>query len=173
MEKKMIRKRKKILVWTGLLLLVLLLPSCAGGAAPAGEPVPAGEPAPQNKASFDDVLGRDWVLDEVKIGNSAVRIDRTKPGAANVYTLRFEAERLGGVGAPNRYFGPYTLGDDNALSIGTVASTLMAALFENEDLREHDYYGYLNKAYRWDLQNGKLELYTRSETGTEVVLIYH
>jgi hypothetical protein len=53
-----------------------------------------------------------------------------------------------------------------------VAATLMAPLFENEDLKESDYFNFLQRVSRWELQNGRLELYTTAENGSQVVLIF-
>jgi len=155
---------KKIIHCIGFLICALTLPSCAGGAA-----AKSGEGFDKD---FDRVLGRDWILEEFTSGSVTVRIDRTEPVGIDIYSLRFDVERLGGVGAPNRYFAYYTAGKDNALSIGMISSTRMATIFENENLREYDYFGLLQKVYRWDLLNGKLELYTSGETGNDAVLIF-
>jgi heat shock protein HslJ len=175
----MLRKLKHHLF---MLLFVLIAVSCAGDLTskaagnsaikdsedPAVED--SGNPVPISRANIADIQDKDWYLTEIKSNTGTVRIDRTKPGAAEVYTIRFEAERLGGMGAPNRFFAPFTAGEANALSIGMMASTLMVPLFENEDLKEQEYYNYLNRVNRWDLRNGTLELYTTSENGSQVVL---
>ena len=156
MEKKM----KKVLVYICFLLCAFMAPSFAGG-----EEV-------KDSANFEEILGRNWILEEFKNGSVIVSIDRTKPIGIDIYSLRFDAQRISGVGAPNRYFAPYTLGEGNYLSIGMVGNTRMGPIFENEKLWEQDYFSYLRKAYRWDLQDGKLKLYTRSETNNEVILIF-
>ena len=168
----MIRKIKKIFICAGFLLCALMASSCAGGAAVNSEAGSNDAAAAKVSANFNDVQGKDWLLEEFKTGSVTVRIDRTKPEDADIYSLRFDAERAAGKGAPNRYTAPYTKGDGNALSIGLGATTLMAPLFENKDLREHDYFTYLNKTQRWDLRNGKLELFSRNEACNEVVLVY-
>jgi hypothetical protein len=48
----------------------------------------------------------------------------------------------------------------------------MAPLREPEGLKEREYFGYLSKAYHWDIKDGKLELLTKSEDGKDVVLVY-
>ena len=169
MVKKM-RKSQFLMV----LLVVMIMPAWAsgaidtaqGGAARVGTAV-------QSTASMADIQGRDWVLAELRSASATVRINRTRPGAADVYTLRFDTERLSGAAAPNRYFAPYTSGPGGTLSIGMVAGTLMAPLFENEDLREHEYFGYLNRVNRWELRGGNLELHTSSENGAAAVLVFH
>jgi heat shock protein HslJ len=120
--------------------------------------------------SFSDIQGKDWVLEEVRINSATVRINR--PNNAEAFTIRFEDDRVGGIGFPNRYFGPYTAGEGNSLSIGNMVSTMMAPLFEIEGLREHEYYGYLSKVKSWAIRNGKLELTTAGANGEAVVLIY-
>ena len=122
-----------------VLMLLIVLAACAGGAATNGSANIASTPETASiaavTASITDIQDRDWFLAELRRGSETIRIDRTRPGAEDVYTIRFEAERLSGTGAPNRHFGPYTSGEGNALSIRMVASSMMAALFENEDLR--------------------------------------
>ena len=170
----MIGKMKAVLTWAGFLLIVLTVSACAGGLTARGdESTEDGAGTAKNSATIADIQDRDWILEEVQSNSGSVRINRTRPGAAEVYTLRFDAERVSGMAAPNRYFAPYTKGEGKALSIGMVAGTLMAPLFENEDLREHEYFGYLSRVNRWDLRNGKLELYTSAENGNEIVLVYN
>ena len=144
----------KAVFLSGIILVIL---SCAGGAA-------------AKNADIADIMEKDWFLEEVKTGQSVIRIDRTG-GANAVYTLKFDAERIGGAGAPNRYFAPYTAGEKNSLAFGMIGSTMMASLFERADLKEHEYFAYLGKVCRWDLKNGKLELYSL-DGNAETVLIY-
>jgi len=123
---------------------------------------------------FSDVMDRDWNLITLRRGSETTEIDR---GAfaevfGEVFTLRFEEERISGVGFPNLFFGPYTLEDNQAISIQPPASSLMAAIFEMEELREHEYFAYLQNVYRWNLIGGNLELHTRGEDGTETVLVF-
>ena len=154
----MTKKTKKIL--TAAILLVLAAQFC--GASAIGE-----------NAEFSTIRGRDWVLQEVRTASQTVKIDRANTANGNsVYTIRFDAERIGGTGAPNRYFAPYTASGARGLSIGLIAGTLMAPLFERTDLRERDYFNYLQKVFRWNLLNGKLELHTLDEKGMEVILFF-
>jgi len=156
-----------ILVPAGVFLAV----SCAtGSAAKNNTATDTANDGIAVNAVIGDIIGKDWILDEVRTGQTAVKI--TKTGTTAVYTIKFDAERVNGVGAPNRYFGPYTAGNDGTLTFGMIAGTMMAPLFEREDLREHDYFVYLEKATRWQLRNGKLELHTRNEGNTAVVLVY-
>ena len=151
-------KMRKFAIITGIVLLILGIQSCAGSAA-------------AKNADIADIREKDWILDEVKTGTASVKINRT--GSTNeVFTLKLDAERISGVAAPNRYFGPYTAGEKQALTVGMMAGTMMAPLFEREDLKEQDYMKYLEKINRWKLNNGKLELYTVDGSGKEAVLIY-
>ena len=121
-------------------------------------------------AEFSDVTDRDWNLVTVRLGSETIQIDRDTH--ADFFTLRFDVERVAGVGAPNRYFGPFTTADNQALSMGNMANTQMAALFEPEELKEHEFLAYLQNTFRWDLAGGNLELHSRAEDGTEAVLVF-
>jgi heat shock protein HslJ len=148
----------------GVLFAVLLAAavcSCAGG-------------APARAASFGGIQGKEWILAEVK-GPSPVTLDRQEleaGGLGDVYTIKFDAGMASGRGAPNRYRGPYTLGNGRALTIGSLAGTLMAAVNEPESLKESEYYAYLDSVSSWDLKNGRLELYSKDQSGAEAVLVF-
>ena len=157
----MIIKKRIILFWTALsFLFILLAQSCAGGGKV------------KTNTSFADIINRDWILTDIKTGADTVHITRNLAGVNDIFTLKFDEERVSGAGAPNRYFAPYNTAEGHALSIGMIAGTLMAPLFENEDLKEHDYFGYLGKVSRWEFQNGKLELYSLNENSTETILVF-
>ena len=138
--------------------LVLTVLSCAGSAA-------------AKAANFSDIIDKDWVLEEIQIGQTIIHINRAAD-ISEVYTIRFEADRLGGTAAPNRYFSPYTAEGANSISIGMVGSTMMAPLFERNDLAENRYFLFLEKVFRWELNNEKLELFSVDESGNEAKLIY-
>ncbi|AEF80273.1 META domain-containing protein [Leadbettera azotonutricia] len=147
-----------------LLAAAMLAASCAGGAK-----------AKDSGAVFSDVQGREWTLAEVKGPSATIRLDRQQleaSGFKGTYTLTFEEGRLSGMGAPNRYFGPYTPGEGRSLVVGNIAATLMMGISEPQDLPEHDYFSYLNRAARWDIREGRLELYSSDNTGAERVLVF-
>jgi len=150
-----------------LILSAIVFASCTGGAS-----------LMESKADFKDLKdlqGKEWFLLEIRSQGKTIQLDRTKLDAAfsdSAFSLNFEEGRVNGMGAPNRYFAPYTAGGNNALSIGTVASTMMAALFEPEELKERDYFDYLSNVSRWDLSSGKLELYSANSTGAQTVLVF-
>jgi len=134
---------------------VLLLPAMSfpfrAGAAPAYD----------GGTTFADVEGKEWILSEVRDGGKTTLMDRKALEADNmggVYTISFQEGRLSGMGAPNRYFAPYTSGANRTLTIGNVASTLMLAFREPDGLKENEYFNYLSSITRWDLTEGKLEL---------------
>jgi len=170
--------------------------SCAGGAEAvetrdgtttfSSGSTDSGTPASGNNAAgqvssqgevkvLGDVEGKEWMLTELRSGGNTVRIDRSKLGGADTngsFTIIFQDGRVNGVGWPNRYFGPFTTGSGDALTISeALASTMMAAFIELDELKEHEYYVYLSKVTRWAVRDGKLELYSTSD-GRETVLVF-
>ena len=145
-------------------------------------PVHAGAaPAQDGGTSFRDVAGKEWFLSEVRTTASArsagktVYMDRNKLEAddmGGIYSLTFREDQVSGMGAPNRYFAPYTAGSNKTLSIGNMASTLMMAFREPDGLKEAEYFRYLSSVTRWNLRNGKLELYSTDSNGAEAVLVF-
>jgi len=121
--------------------------------------------------SFDNIMDRDWSLTKVKKGDNTIIIDRTN-APKNIYTIMFDAKRLFGVGAPNRYRALYTEEENYAISTGRVASTLMAPLYEMEDFTECEYFECLQKVNRWYIRNGNLELCLLAEDGVQVTLFF-
>ena len=135
----------------------------------------AAAPAYDGGTTFRDMEGKEWSLSEVREGGKTVLMDRKALEADNmggVYTISFQEGRLSGMGAPNRYFAPYTSGGNRTLTIGNVASTLMLAFREPEGLKENEYFNYLSNVTRWDLSQGKLELHSTDSNRAEAVLIF-
>jgi heat shock protein HslJ len=169
MKEKKMRKGSGVYLCAFVILPAAVFTLCAAGAFSRG-----------NGANFKDVQGKEWTLLEIKSRGNTVSIDRKKLEAVNlggVFTVNFEGSsesegRLRGVGAPNRYFGPYTLGGNKTISVGLLAGTMMAAIFEPEELKENEFLDYLSKTSRWDLKSGKLELYSANSSGAETVLIF-
>ncbi|MCL2479504.1 MAG: META domain-containing protein [Treponema sp.] len=151
-------KMKKILLASAVVFMVLAVQSCATNQA-------------QGPKDISIIQGKDWYLDEVKSSQTFISIDRTN-SSGDVFTLMFDTERISGIAAPNRYFGPYTAGDNQTLTLSRMGSTLMAPLYEFNDLKEQDYFNYLEKVTGWDLINGKLELYTLDGSGNDTTLVY-
>ncbi|MDR2796866.1 MAG: META domain-containing protein [Treponema sp.] len=124
---------------------------------------------------FRDIAGKEWKLIALKTGSGNRgfnRQNRETEDLGNAYTLYFDIQQLSGTGAPNRYFAPYTLGEGQAISIQTIASTLMMSLNEPLDLRESEYFAHLEKVSHWDFFQGKLSLYTLYPEGQQEVLLF-
>jgi len=141
---------------------ILLQIACATGAGGARVP------------EFTDVRDKNWKLLEVYAGKDVIfqRSMLTQESFKDIYTLRFDSERVSGAGCPNRYFSPYALAEKQAISIQPIASTLMLALSEPEQLKERDFFSYLEKADQWNLVKGNLELHSKNNEGAAVVLVF-
>jgi heat shock protein HslJ len=165
----------KTFVSAGMIILLAL--SCASGGAAestsksrSSESVIATDSTDNPPTPISEIQGKDWILEEMRINSATVRINR--PNNIECFTLRFEAERISGIGHPNRYFGPYTAGEGNSLSIGNMGSTRMASFIEIDGLNEDEYFSYLAKAKSRAIRNGKLELTSSGKNGEAVVLVY-
>ena len=124
---------------------------------------------------FSGVTNKDWNLVEVKIESGHIIFDRSKlvsEGFGEIFTLRFDIERANGIGAPNRYFAPYSAESGQAITIKTVAGTTVVPIHEPEKLKERDYFSLLENAYQWSVENGNLHLLSRGENNVETVLIF-
>ena len=118
---------------------------------------------------FSRVQRIDWNLAEVKNGSSAIIIDRTKV-QREIYSIRFQEDRIRGRGADNIYFAPYITGVNNSISIKRIVNTYMLPIFETENFSEYEYFRYLERVYRWELHDWKLKLYTYDENKEEAIL---
>ena len=125
---------------------------------------------------FSDVTGKEWLLVEIQTEGDSTLFSREtlkSEGFGNIFTLNFDAERLSGVGAPNRFTAPYKADKKLGISVQLIAGTLMAPLREPERLKEQDYFTYLQNAYKWNYtKDGTLELHSKNAAGIEAVLIY-
>jgi len=118
---------------------------------------------------FSRVQRLDWNLVEVKSGSTTVVIDRAR-AQREIYSIRFQEDRIRGRGADNIYFAPYSAGVNNSLSIRRIASTYMNPMFEMEYFSEHEYFRHLERVYRWEFHDWKLKLFTYDENNGEVIL---
>jgi heat shock protein HslJ len=128
-----------------------------------------------NAPKFTDVSDKNWKLLEVRDEKKNVIFQRSMlkqevPG--DVFTLRFDAERVSGAGCPNRYFAPYGLAEKQAIKINPIAATLMLALFEPEQLKESEFFAYLENADQWNLVKGNLELRSKNNEDKTVFLVF-
>jgi len=133
-------------------------------------------PARDAAAKFNDVEGKEWLLSELKTRQRTITLDRQKLAIDNlvgIYSASFQEGRLAGMGAPNRYTAPYTIDANRSINIGLVASTMMLAFREPDELKEREFFDYLSRVKRWDLAEGKLELHSSNSNGSEVVLIFN
>ena len=161
------------LFYAALLLPLITFFSCVS--VPPADPPAANLFACQNEPIFSDVEGKEWLLFEIRRSGEVVRIDRQALDAYGfgvIYTITFEDGSVSGMGAPNRFFGPFTVDSDKSLSIGLLAHTMMLALFEPDGLNEHEYFTYLSRVTRWNVREGKLELYTSGDDGSETVFVF-
>ena len=150
---------KKTMVIVSLLILIPAVFSAANGNRSVGD------------GSFNSLLDRKWYLTEVKKDSGVISIGRTEL-SKEIYTITFQANRIVGSGANNTYFAPYTAGANQELSIGMLASSRVAPLFEMKDFTEYEYFRLIGKVNRWNYHNEKLELYATDQNGDEVVLIF-
>jgi hypothetical protein len=135
-------------------------------------PVALDQP-PAGAPGFDSVMAKEWRLVELRLGTGVVfSRDQADAEFANAYTLRFQDGTASGRGAPNTYRSPFTEGPNQSLSIKPGAATLMAPVMEPAGLPEGDYFGYLGRVYRWNLNGETLELYSAGENGETAVLTY-
>jgi len=126
---------------------------------------------------FSYVAGKEWNLTAVFIDGNDTQFKRgtqSNDMTRGFFTLNLQEGVISGTGAPNRYSGRYTLGDDRSFSTSPLISTMMAPLFEPEGLREHTYFFYLQNAFMWRLVNNDtvLELHSISDDGSSVILVY-
>ena len=163
--------KSTIVLVMAALILQAIVPGLSFGAA-SHEGANATQ---ESRADFTDVQGKEWILLELRSPGKTINIDRAKMEAANMggfYTISFSGNQVNGQGAPNRYFAPYYAGSNQSLSISSIASTMMLSLVEPDGLKESDFFGFLNRAARWDVKSGKLELYSTTGTGTEAILVF-
>jgi heat shock protein HslJ len=149
-------------------IITTILISCGSSPRPAGL---TGSVA----LSENELAGKEWKLTEVRINGVSIgfnRSDLARSGFTEGFTISFEAELLGGLGAPNRYSAPYTLKTGNQITISLIRATLMAPLREPDKLREHDYFGYLQNAGSWSFVNNNLQINSKTEDGKTVLLIF-
>ena len=122
-----------------------------------------------------NVVGKKWYLTELRQTGAASIVhyrDIQTIDGVFVFTVNFSVDGINGVGYINNFFGPYTLGNSQALLINDLAVTRMAPIDEPAGLKENDYFKYLVNAYRWNLAEGNLELFSRGEDGKEAVLVF-
>jgi len=127
---------------------------------------------------FSGVRGREWRLIEVQISdnfNREVLFNRktmSNENAGDTFNLKVDDTRFSGKAAPNTYNMPYTLGENQSITLLPGMTTLMAPLFQPERLREHDFFQFMNNIYKWELKEGKLIFSSKAEDEREIQLIF-
>ncbi len=124
-----------------------------------------------NNTNFSEVQGRRWNLTEVKNKSATINIDRTN-APTDIYTVKFETAHLTGTGAVNFFSASYTARENNTLVILGIARIRDHTLYEMKDFTEYEYFRHLQRANRWYLRDGKLELHTYDEKGAGAILIF-
>jgi len=157
-----------------LVLINICMLGCFGTDSSRNREAPAANINIGEAQDFSDVLENEWRLIDVYVNNANIQFSRDNQIEAfkDIYTINFDGELVSGTGAPNRYSAPYTLSDNQEISIMMMRSTLMASLFEPENLSEHVYYSYVQKSYKWELNNGNLVLHSKTEDGLDVRLVF-
>jgi hypothetical protein len=130
--------------------------------------------------SFGSLQEKEWKLVEVRNEPATLRdtihFDRSKlrtEGMDDIFVLTFSASgRASGKAAPKTYTASYEQGAGRSLSFKQLTSASVERDLAPERLREADYFGFLERANRWDYNAGKLELYSTNLDGQEVVLIF-
>jgi heat shock protein HslJ len=121
-----------------------------------------------------DFKDKDWKLVEVWLDGKNVNFNRKELDDHKVgdfFTVKFDAENLSGVGAPNRYSAPYTV-DGKKIKAMPARATLMAAIWQPETLKEHEYFLYMQNISEWAIVGGRLELTSKTEDGRAVKLVF-
>ncbi|MDR2923115.1 MAG: META domain-containing protein [Treponema sp.] len=145
---------------------------CAGKGAAVKSDISSSHTA---QVDWNRVKENTWKLVSINKGKLTSTVDRKE---YETYTLRFSddstlAKRVYGRGAPNTYSAMFNIGEYPAISIGTIVSTKMAAIFESDGLKENEYFTYLGKVSRWSMDNYEnLKLVSTDEEGEEVSLIF-
>ncbi|MDR0877254.1 MAG: META domain-containing protein [Treponema sp.] len=125
---------------------------------------------------FSEIKDKEWKLIEVRVDSESIGYDRSKlenESFGDIFTLKFDADRVSGKGAPNRYTAPFELGKGLAITFKPAAATLMAPIREPEKLKEHDFFALLSNVYQWNLDQAKhLEFSTKTEDGREAVMVF-
>ncbi|MCL2267035.1 MAG: META domain-containing protein [Treponema sp.] len=169
-------------------LLVLILPimSCANasntennrqlsaGGDSTGKSASAASGSNINISNFSDIIGIEMKLIEVYIDGRNTNFNRNSlpQGLKDAYVIKFDEKIVSGMAAPNRFTAPYTLSDRYHLSIGLMATTMMAAFIEPENLKEYEFITYMQNTLSWMDENNHFVLSCKTAAGNEVKMIF-
>ena len=120
------------------------------------------------------VINIQWNLIEVYIDGNDTQYRRAyQPAVQNdLFIFRFDGKNISGTGAPNRFSAPYIMGEGQTIDIMPLRSTRMAALFETENLSEHDFFTYVQNTNKWRMVNGNLELLSITDYDLPVRMVF-
>ncbi|MCL2441474.1 MAG: META domain-containing protein [Treponema sp.] len=161
-----------------LLAAIILIAVCIMGCTSTDDSSNSNASQARSLMNFSEGAGKDWKLIEVIVESTFHReilfnrSDLTKEGDGTIFTLRYDAQTISGVGSPNRYSASYTLGEDRSISIMPMRATLMAALFQPEKLPEHTFFMYMQNSHTWRSTSGRLEFLSKTEDGRDVLLVF-
>jgi len=129
------------------------------------------------RGNVSDITGHEWNLIGVYIDGQNTGFTRgSLPNELEAcFTIKFDGHMVSGTGAPNLYSAPYTIGmaDENrTISIMVMRQTLMASIFEPENLSEHNFFSYVQNSHSWRVNNGQMELYSKTADNREVRLVF-
>ena len=149
--------------------------STQSAAAGTVDPSPGAASGSSGANYVTSISGKTWKLTELHFSDKTVVLNRNELSSsdADIFTMTIDGERIGGKGAPNRYFTAYQAGANNALTIQPIASTMMASIItEPQRIREQDYFQYLGKVKNWKINQNKLELTSTDKNNKALVMVY-
>ena len=133
---------RRYLILSFLAIIISLLASACGGAAPQG-------------GSSETIQGIEWQLETLN-GNPPIE--------GSTVTLIFEEETAGGSGGCNSYGGSYTVGSNSTLSFSELFQTEMACLEQGIMDQEAAYMQTLATAASYQATTDRLEIMDASGT---------
>jgi len=157
-----------------LFLMATMVLICAGAAGIREERGLPESDIGGKVSDINDILGKEWILIEVYLSGSDIQFTRASltDTLKDCYTLKFEGQTVSGTGAPNLFSAPFTAGDNHIINIKIMRSTLMASIFEPENLKEHEFFTYVQNSYSWNFNESQMELYSKTTDGKEVRLVF-
>ena len=151
-----------------LLVILIILTVCLSGCFNNGSVTnhsPSTSFIFDGTQNFTNVIDNEMKLIEVYINDVKTPFSRDNQVEAfkDIYTIKFDKEMVSGTGAPNLYSAPYSLGDNQTISIMMMRSTLMASFLEPNDLSEYEFFGYVQNSIEWRIVNNTLELNSKRD----------
>jgi len=125
--------------------------------------------------NFSDITGKEWYLIEVHIDglNTQFRRSSLPREFNNLFTINFDGNTAYGAGVPNRYSAPYSTGENQTISIMLLRTTMMASLIRSDNLKEQDFFFYLQNSHSWNIIGGQFELHSKTSDGRGVRMVFN